>query len=228
MACGRKKADEKYERKRRDDRARAWAFLVYEESVAESWRETVESWHVRAFASPLHDKDAWSEADEREDPEHKAGEPKKPHRHVMVMFPGLKSRDEVDSLSASVGGTRAVRVHDSKAYARYLCHLDSPEKSPYDPADVLSFAGASYQAAIEDSADATSAIAEMEEWLEQHDVTGYAVLSKYARENRMDWYSVLVKDGRHLFAVMRSREWEKEKKRRRQAEADALSLFLDE
>ena len=41
---------------------------------------------VECLISPLHDKDVWTEADELENPEHKAGTPKKAHWHVVLSF----------------------------------------------------------------------------------------------------------------------------------------------
>lgn len=38
-------------------RSRTWAALVYPESAAEGWRETLEELHITGFISPLHDKD---------------------------------------------------------------------------------------------------------------------------------------------------------------------------
>lgn len=42
------------------------------------------------YAYILHDRDVWTEADEKKNPEHKAGTLKKPHYHVVVSFKSAK------------------------------------------------------------------------------------------------------------------------------------------
>ena len=61
------------------DRARAFAFLVYEDSAYPDWMERLADLHIEAFVSPLHDKDV--------NPD---GSLKKPHWHVLLYFSGKK------------------------------------------------------------------------------------------------------------------------------------------
>lgn len=213
-----REAQKRYEAKRAGTRTRNWAFLVYPESAPEDWREILERNPVPCFVSPLHDQDTWSAYDEQDNPEHKAGTPKKAHYHVMLMYSSVKTYEQVMELVGLLGGSTCTKIEDVKAYARYLCHLGSKDKHVYTPDDVLQFGGADYFEVIEGTADKVQAIAEMEDWCEQQGVVSYAALSSYARRERPDWYRVLVWNGRHLKDVMQARVWEAKER----AKAEAL------
>ena len=48
-----------------------------------------------------------------------------------------------------------------RAYARYLCHLDNPEKAQYEVAEGESLGGADYLGTIKCAADTDTALGEM-------------------------------------------------------------------
>ena len=81
------------ERKASDARKRNFATVIYPESAPENWREILAGYFVPAFVSPLHDKDV-----------NATGDPKKAHHHVMVMFEGKKSDEQVKTMFDSIGG----------------------------------------------------------------------------------------------------------------------------
>lgn len=66
-----------------DSRKRCFATILYTDSCAPDFMQKLESMHIPAFLSPLHDRDL------KED-----GSIKKPHYHLMLMFQGknLKTR----------------------------------------------------------------------------------------------------------------------------------------
>ena len=49
-----------------------------------------------------------------------------------------------------IGGVGVEPVKSVRAYARYLCHLDSPDKVCYRTEDVLSLSGADYNTMMAD------------------------------------------------------------------------------
>lgn len=123
-------------------RTRNWATLIYprvnetdETKCPEDWAEIISKWGVRVCVSPLHDKDV------KED-----GTPKKPHRHVLVAFDGVKDVEQVRELFESVGGVGCEPINSLYAQVRYLTHMDNPEKAQYSAVDVLTFGGFSYKA----------------------------------------------------------------------------------
>lgn len=181
-----------------DVRSRTWCTVFYPQSCPDNWISIISNWHIPCFVSPLHDKDINTD-----------GEIKKPHYHLMVMFKSKKSSSQVKLLFDEVSGVGSIAVHDSKAMARYFCHLDNPDKVQYNPADVLEFGGASYAQYIETKADNFKILIEMEQFIVDNDIIYYHEFSNYCRKNRIDWYQALMStaSANHLWRFMRSVEY---------------------
>lgn len=187
------------EQKTRDTRTRNFATVVYPESAPEGWQDILARHCVPAFISPLHDRDI-----------NPTGEPKKPHYHVMLMFDGKKSVEQVVEVFASIGGVGCEVVKSIRGYARYLCHLDNPEKAQYETSDVRSIA-ADYIGTIGLAIDKYVAIGEMQDFCEKYDVVSFYALSKYARSERSDWHRILCDCGAvYMREYLQSRKWSKE------------------
>lgn len=110
-------------------------FLMYPDSMPENWKQILTDTGVAFAISPLHDKDKWTKADEKENPQHKEGTPKKPHYHVLVSYPNNTTIGPIDEIRAMVNGTEAKRVFAAIGQYRYHLHMDNPEKAQYDHSD---------------------------------------------------------------------------------------------
>lgn len=167
-----------------DLRKRNFATMVYPESAPDNWRDILAGFFVPAFISPLHDRDINAN-----------GEPKKPHFHVMVMFEGKKSEDQVRALFDSIGGVGLEKVESLRGYARYLCHLDNPEKAQYAPSDVVSIGGSDYSYTIGIVSDKYKAVREMIAFCKANNILSYAELLEYAAVEQDTWFRVLCDNG---------------------------------
>jgi len=172
------------ERKASDARKRNFATVIYPESAPENWREILAGYFVPAFVSPLHDKDV-----------NATGDPKKAHHHVMVMFEGKKSDEQVKTMFDSIGGVGLERVESLRGYARYLCHLDNPEKAQYNPSDVVSMNGSDYSYTIGIVADKYKAVREMIAFCKANQIVSYAELLEYASAEQDTWFRILCDSG---------------------------------
>ena len=189
----RKAIQRRADAKRAGKRTRNWAFLVYPESAAPDWQEKLAERCIPAFISPLHDQDTWSEYDEADNPEHKAGTPKKPHYHVMLMCSSVKNQEQIE---------------DVPAYARYLCHMDSRDKAHYQVDDVVQLSGADYMAVIENTNDRLVTIGEMMDWCDEQGCRSYADLLRYARSEQRTWFRALCSNATVVMReFLRSAEW---------------------
>lgn len=112
------------------ERYRTIAFLFYPESApVESLIDRIKESHVPAFVSPLH------QPDDKE---------LKPHYHVLLMFDTQQSVKYLHDLVLSLGGANGYFIHPPKRqYARYLLHLDDPDKEQFNES-VISLNGADY------------------------------------------------------------------------------------
>ena len=185
-----------------DGRARNFATVVYPESAPENWQQILAEQFIPAFISPLHDKDV-----------NPTGEPKKPHYHVIVMFDGKKSEDQVRGIFALIGGVGCEVVKSSRGYSRYLCHLDNPEKVQYSPDDVRQLCGADYSSTIGIAIDKYKAIDEIMDFIDLHNITSYRNLLQYCRKERRDWFRVLCDNGTYVvLEYLKSAQWSEQKK----------------
>lgn len=161
----------------KNKRERVFACIVYPDSSPSDWVDRLRDSHVEALISPLHDKDVDS-----------SGNPKKPHYHLMLRFPGKKSRDSVSSLLDSVLGSNRLKTFQSvgstRGYARYLCHLDEPEDVPrYDPDSVVCLGGWSFAPYVSDARESVRlSLSDVYDLIDSEGIEYYSDLVKLVRK----------------------------------------------
>lgn len=69
------------------------------------------------------------------------GQVKKKHRHVYIELDYSATVSVWLNLLAPLGVSYVEPIKSKRAYLRYLCHLDNPEKAQYRPEDVISLGG---------------------------------------------------------------------------------------
>lgn len=180
-------------------RARLFATVVYPESAPADWMERLEQTHIAAMVSPLHALDTLP-----------TGEVKKAHYHVLWRYDGVKTPAQAQEVVSLIGGAGAVEVvADYRGYARYLCHLDSPDKAQYSADEVKCFGGADWAAVALSEAERTDAtLDEIEDWIDETHCISYIGLCRYARRERPDWTRTVRTHTVHLSALIRSAYWE--------------------
>lgn len=175
-------------------RTRNYATVVYPESAPPDWLVLAGELKIPCFVSPLHDRDI-----------NPTGEPKKPHHHVMIMFDSVKTGEQAAEVFEWIGGVGCEVVQSIRGYARYLCHLDNPDKAQYSIDDVRCFGGSDYADIIGLPIDKYKAIGEMIDFLFDNGFS-YHELLMYAREQRFDWFRVLCDSGTYVVkAFIKSR-----------------------
>ncbi len=151
--------------------------------------------------SPYHDKDA--------NPD---GEPKKPHYHLLITFEGMKTDKQVRELISEVNGVGLEVINSIRGYARYLCHLDNPEKFQYNPDDVVEFGGAEYINLILLETDKVRICAEMVTFIDENDIQSYAEFANYCIMYHYSWFRALtINCSMPIMMYIKSKQWEKEK-----------------
>lgn len=178
-------------------RTRNFATVVYPDSAPEGWQDILSQQFIPAFISPLHDKDV-----------NPTGEPKKPHYHVLIMYEGPKTREQASEVFKLIGGVGCEAVQSIRGYARYLCHMDNPEKVQYDQGDVRSLCGADYAGTIGLVTDKYKAISEMIDFCQEYTIYSYSQLLEYCRKERFDWFRVLCDNGTVVMKeYLKSKKW---------------------
>ncbi len=195
----------------KSSRTRNFATVVYPESAPEQWQIILSDLKVPCFVSPLHDSDVNAD-----------GQPKKAHYHVMFMYDGVKTEEQVKSAVSLIGGVGLEKVNCVRSYARYLCHLDNPDKHQYSTDDVKQFSGADYYTVIGTVADKYKAIREMVLFCHENNIVEYSDLLFYCMENRDDWFRVLCDNGTYVMKeYLKSRCFIKKEGERNEVSCDS-------
>lgn len=166
-------------------RSRAWAAVVYPESAAEGWREILTELHISGFISPLHDSDINPDSTQ-----------KKPHYHVLLVWESVKTAQQAAEVWKAIGAVPEGRpVNSVRGYARYLVHMDNPEKHQYDPADIVSLSGADWAAVTHLPTDDFSTVKEMCAFIRKNRIYSFAAFFDLCAEKYDDWANALIKGG---------------------------------
>lgn len=161
-------------------RSNNWATMVYPESAPENWIQLLDDMHLDALISPLHDSDV-----------NPNGEPKKEHYHVLIKFPGVQTADQAKNVFDVINGVGVERVASFRNYARYLCHLDNPDKARYQESDVKSLGAISYFDIISVPDDKYVLIGEMIDFCKANQIYSYAQLMNISRKYKPNWFRAL-------------------------------------
>lgn len=178
-------------------KTRAYVGIFYPESVPD-WAERITQTHIPAIVA-IHDKDV--------NPD---GTPKKTHGHMMIVFDGPRTMKQAKDVLTAAGCIEHIEaVNSIVGQARYLRHLDNPEKHSYGADAIRCFSGLDYEELCNRSQDRVKALKEMEEFIDGHVVYMYNKFSKYCRENNMVWYRHLTTDcGYHIKEYLKSKYFE--------------------
>lgn len=195
LKAARARADAK-----RVGRTRNFATVVYPDSAPADWKKKLDQLHVAAFISPLHDKDV-----------NPNGELKKAHYHVLVMFEGPKDYDtQVKPIFDEIGAVGREIVNSARGYARYLCHLDNPEKATYSPSEVLCMGGADYYGVVTLPTDDLKVITEIKRFCRENEIYSLAEIIDIAESLHPEWYSTIVMSRCYVIdKYIKSLEWER-------------------
>ena len=164
----------------KDGRVRQITFFLYADSAPEDWKQRLIDMHI-PYMYIYHDRDI-----------NPGGEPKKPHYHIVLAFDGKKSEEQLDTIVNHIGGANGAWevVGNLRTIARYLRHLDNPEKAPYESSEVVT-CSIDYDSLIGMAQDKYRAVYEMIDFCEDNNIISFYKLLLYSRNNRYDWFKAL-------------------------------------
>ena len=163
------------------NRTRHWGTIVYPESFPKNWQDLLATECVPAIISPLHDKDVEQD-----------GTPKKPHWHVMLLFNGVKSQEQVHEICKRFGGVLPIPISNAQSMARYFIHKDNPDKYQYRSDDIVNLSGADWSELMKTSKDRYDTLVEIITYLHDNKVMYYHDLIDYCKDNNRAWYECAV------------------------------------
>ena len=162
-------------------RGRNWTIVVYPDSAPQDWRSILDNLHIQWIESPLHNKDV--------NPD---GTIKKAHWHVLLLFDGNKSYQQVKNITVKLNTVNPQRVESARGMVRYMIHLDNPEKYQYDVKDVVAHGGADIDALMKPTTtNRLQTLKEIITYIHDNQVTNMMDLLMYAIQNNDDWFNIM-------------------------------------
>lgn len=121
------------EKKKQENRYRNIFFMLYPDNPDHA--KALEELSLENCAYILHDKDVWTKEDEIENPNHKEGEPKKEHYHVLVKYAnGVGVAAQAKKYGLEERWLEGVTNFDKALL--YLIHYEDKVKYQYDIEEV--------------------------------------------------------------------------------------------
>lgn len=115
--------------KKKEIKKREWTFVLYPESAPRDWRDIIRQRGLIAAASPLHDRDINAD-----------GTPKKPHHHIILVYDGPTTYNNVLTFcQGELNGTIPKVLDSPRGMYTYFTHEDNPEKAQYEKSDIEHF-----------------------------------------------------------------------------------------
>lgn len=188
----------------KDGRTRNWICIVYPESAPENWRDILDDMHLEWVESPLHEFDV--------NPD---GELKKPHIHILILFGGVKSYDQVLEVIKPLNCPIPKRCLNAKTTVRYFAHLDHPHKWQYSVSDIIPHGGVDITELLKPtSAERYSLIRDMCDYCAMEGITEFYELMDYAMSEKFDtWFPLLCDNSAYVvnqyIKSNRQREWKR-------------------
>lgn len=180
----RKSVQAKADAKRAGTRARAWTAIIYPESASEGWLDTLRNQLIECLVSPIHDKDVLPD-----------GEAKKAHYHVVLSFKNpatfAKACETFDLIGAVVPPERESKVKDFRQMARYLCHLDQPDKHRYSMEDVISIGAIDYKRLIMSAADEDEMLDAIFEAMDMYYLDSFPKVVRFVKNEHPEWKTLV-------------------------------------
>ena len=190
---GRKKEVNNVMTEKRDDRIRNWTFVIYpvegNPPAPSDWRDILDEEHIQWIESPLHDQD--KNAD---------GTPKKAHIHILTMFEGKKSFEQMKQLTDRLNAPIPQKCSSAKGLVRYMAHLDNPEKVQYKTSDIIGHGGVDVAEYLKPTSSSRyQLIGEMMDFVKEHNIIEMKDLLYYARMERFDdWFPLLCDNSAYI------------------------------
>jgi len=168
-------------------RSRVWATVIYPDSAPENFRDIIREEFIEGCLSPLHDKDITAQ-----------GEIKKAHYHFLMKFSSVKSQDQIQKITEKIKSVGEFHVKNERGYARYLFHMDDPDKVQYPMKDCICFCGYDIHTACQLPSDKANVIREMIAYIKKENIKYYHEFAEYCSLENEQWFLALAESSTYV------------------------------
>jgi plasmid replication protein len=194
-------------------KARYWTVVVYPESSPPDWVEQVKQTHLAYLISPIHDKDLTA-----------VGDYKKPHYHLVLMWENPTTFANVREVLKPITEVCPQAVNNLGRLARYLVHMDDPDKAQYDVADIQS-GGVDLEEMLYSQNNRAKQFELVHRYCLEHNITEYKDLLDRTLEDDMTVYHAAINNVSTVKAYLIS--WEHKIQWQREMDAQSFRSRYD-
>ena len=197
---------------------RTWAFVIYPESLPDNYEEIILNTGLPMALSPLHDKDL--------DP---TGEPKKPHRHVIVYYENATTYNNVkQNVTDKLNGTIPIKLESMRGMYRYHLHLDNPEKYQYDDRDRIFYNGFDIDMASKlTKTEINKIIRVINDLIRTTNIYEYSdLIDDLDKADNIQLLEIAQQYVSYFVSYLNSRRYKKEQSQKREDEKNKLTLSI--
>lgn len=190
-------------------RTRNWTCIGYPESLKIGWLDLLSEKGIQCLVSPLHDKDVYAKDSE----EHKKGDLKKAHFHLVFIFDSVKTQQQVQELVNEISlpdcGVLPIAVMNLRSSVRYLIHKDNPEKAQYSLSDLINIGGVDIEKYLsndkEKEEDLNSKFVEIFNLIQSENISSFTQLTAFLLGFDLELFSVFRKNAFFFTQIMKDR-----------------------
>lgn len=182
-------------------RGRNWAIIVYPDSLPENWKDIIRQEPIAI--SPLHDKDI--------NPD---GTKKKPHYHLLLSYKGNKSFGQIDQIARALKAPIPERVNSLTGAARYLTHMDNPEKYQYDSSLIKTYGGFDLESCLAlSTGDKRQALRDMLTFISENEIMHLKDFADYCMSEKAPagWFELLTERNTLFIKEYIKSNWQKQR-----------------
>jgi len=189
----------------RETRARHWEIVCYPDSVPTKWQEIISAEKTPWVESPLHDRDI--------NPD---GTTKKPHWHIYLLFDAPKARKQIMEIASKISTKAIDKIRNIKGAVPYMVHFHNPEKAQYDRVGIKYHNGANEDelwplTATEKREMRYLMIMEMQDFVDENNISSISTLMRFSRTNNRDWFMALCDNSAYVMSeYIKSAHWERQ------------------
>lgn len=186
-----------------------WEVILYPDSRPDFWQDVIEDTKVPCVLSPCHNMDRWTLKDEAKNPEHRAGELKKPHFHLFIDYGSGANKTEqqvTDDFVIPLNGREHPElVKSARGMVRYLIHLDHPAKAQYRLDEIRFFNGYDVKDYFElSNAEVDDMSLKIREFIVDNSITEYSRLVDICAVTDLHWFKYVRQNSLFFTAYLRS------------------------
>lgn len=206
----------------------------------------LDSMHVKAVVSPIHDRDLFTSQDvldwctRHEDPSTGdlmenyidsapfVGKPKKAHVHVGIVSKSQRSAKEWADFMAGLIEIRPSmfeKMEDFEGFVRYCAHLDSPEKTRYNAFEIVGIANPDLTCLSKTTeGDKVRSLVELRDLARDNGIRSYHRLFDFVLDSGdLDLIAAFRANSGQLSSYFRSKQYERSIKQKRKEQEAKLS-----